>query len=85
MLKIEQQGEKIHGQINELDRQFANIKNKSKIYKFREYFSSSDERRSCHHCHFKLKKRNNFTCNFSLIKYIINLLHIFVLFDILDL
>ena len=57
----------------------------NKIYKFREYFSSSDERRSCHRCHFKLKKRNNFACNFSLIKYTINLLHIFVLFDILDL
>ena len=30
MMKIEQQGEKLHKKLNDLDRQFGNIKNKSK-------------------------------------------------------
>ena len=38
MMKIEQQGEKIHKQLNDLDRQFGNIKNKAKrfFYMLRE-------------------------------------------------
>ena len=32
MMKIEQQGEKIHKQLNDLDRQFGNIKNKAKSF-----------------------------------------------------
>ena len=38
MMKIEQQGEKIHKQLNDLDRQFGNIRNKAKrfFYMLRE-------------------------------------------------
>ena len=38
MMKIEQQGEKIHKQLNDLDKQFGNIKNKAKrfFYMLRE-------------------------------------------------
>ena len=38
MMKIEQQGEKLHKKLNDLDRQFGNIKNKSKrfFYMLRE-------------------------------------------------
>ena len=32
MMKIEQQGKKIHKQLNDLDRQFGNIRNKSQRY-----------------------------------------------------
>ena len=32
MMKIEQQGEKLHKKLNDVDRQFGNIKNKSKIF-----------------------------------------------------